>query len=438
MDFEGKFYFLKGSEDLTKPYFDEGDVAVNWAPAAAKARETLTGALGARHLAFLLGSGCSSHVNGEGRECGVPTMQPLARDFLEDERDYKGTALSPDLKKALKEELDVDVSKPEIGRNLERLMELLLSWEFALKNSDAKAYADNLNTIGKCISAVQKYIVERCVIADHDFIDDTILKLYQTFYRKLVYRDRSLPRPWIFTTNYDLFSEQALDRLGVPFCNGFSGVIERRFNPSVFRYALAEQMDISSQKWTSVDNYLYLCKLHGSITWGEDPASLYPIREYADPNAAGDTRLMIYPTPAKQNASLGSPYSDLFREFQSRIAREQSVLVTIGYSFSDEHVNNIIYQALTIPTFRLIAFVSLDASDEIRKLAELGDPRIWLIAGDAPERSGKAHYFDNVIHEFLPESPADRVEDAIRRVRETLIAEEPAALDNGADYDGDG
>lgn len=434
MDGAGKFHFFKGGEDITKTFFGEGDVSVNWPAAAAKARETIMGALGARHLAFLLGSGCSSSKDKKGDEIGVPTMLPLARDFLETDRGYKGTTLSSDLIASLNQKLKIDISKPEISQNLERLMELLLSWEFALKNSDAKTHADSLDLIGKCISLVQKYIVERCVIADHDFIDDTVLTLYQAFYRKLIYRDRSLPRPWIFTTNYDLFNERALDRLGVPLCNGFSGVIERRFNPSTFRYALAEQMDISSQKWSSVDNYIYLCKLHGSVTWGEDTSSLYPIREYPDPSAVGDRRLMIYPTPAKQNASLGSPYSDLFREFQSRIAREQSVLVTIGYSFSDEHVNNIIYQAMTIPTFRLIAFVSLDASDEVKKLAELGDPRIWLIAGDAPGRSGKAHYFDNVVHEFLPESPADQVGDAIRKLRESLIAVAPTdAKEEAAD-----
>ena len=75
--------------------------------------------------------------------------------------------------------------------------------------------------------------------------------------------------------------------------------------------------------------------------------------------AAKDSRVMIYPTPMKQNASFGSPYSDLFREFQARIVRDQSVLVVVGYSFNDEHVNNLIYQALTIPTFRLVAALLL-------------------------------------------------------------------------------
>lgn len=159
-----------------------------------------------------------------------------------------------------------------------------------------------------------------------------------------------------FTLNYDLFNEAAMDRLGLPYCNGFSGTVERRFNPSVFRYALAEQLDIASRKWSVVDGFVYLCKLHGSINWSEDDHGLFPIREHEI--ARSNSSLMIYPSPAKQNASLGSPYADLFREFQSRIVREQSVLFTLGYGFGDEHVNNIIYQALTVPTFRLIVFAA--------------------------------------------------------------------------------
>ena len=94
--------------------------------------------------------------------------------------------------------------------------------------------------------------------------------------------------------------------------------------------------------------------------------------------------MMIFPTPAKQNSSLGSPYADLFREFQSRIVREQSVLITAGYAFGDEHLNHIIYQALTIPTFRLIIFAEPDSDGEIGKLRDLNDPRIWIIGGDGP------------------------------------------------------
>jgi len=55
---------------------------------------------------------------------------------------------------------------------------------------------------------------------------------------------------------------------------------------------------------------------------------------------------MIYPTPLKHEFTLDFPYSDLFRRFADAITQPQSVLVTIGYSFADEHVNRMILSSL--------------------------------------------------------------------------------------------
>jgi hypothetical protein len=131
---------------------------------------------------------------------------------------------------------------------------------------------------------------------------------------------------------------------------------------------------------------------------------------------------MIYPTPAKQNASFGYPYSDLFREFQHRTVRDQSVLFVIGYSFGDEHINNIIFQALTIPTFRLIAFCSPDASGVVQRLRALNDPRIWIIGGDGPDGTRKGHYFDVFVNNFMPEPPGNKIDTAIEKVMTDLSA----------------
>jgi hypothetical protein len=289
---------------------------------------------------------------------------------------------------------------------------------FALRAGTERNLTKELAVVESLIKKVQTFLWGKCTNGKFAHGDRTVADLYETFYRKLVLRDRSLPRPWVFTTNYDLFNETAMDRLGLPYANGFSGVVERRFNPATFRYALAEQLDLTSRKWSAVDGFVYLCKLHGSISWTEDDHGLFPIREEATKDEPG--KVMIYPTPAKQNASLGSPYADLFREFQSRIVREQSVLFTMGFAFSDEHINNIIYQALTIPTFRLVIFVDPTIPGEIAKLRALNDPRIWIIGGDGPAPGRRAHYFDTIIEAFLPQRPSDRIDTAIRNVLEAM------------------
>jgi hypothetical protein len=314
----------------------------------------------------------------------------------------------------------IDISGVKYQNNLESLMEISLSLQFVLRNSGK----DSLKTeargvVDSVISKVTAFILRSCTEGVFQF-DDSVVNLYQTFYRKLIYRDRALPRPWIFTTNYDLFNETAMDRLSVPYGNGFSGTVERRFNPANFRYSLGEQLDISSRKWTAADSFVYLCKLHGSVNWVEDVTGLFPIRELQTPSVNAG-RLMIYPTPAKQSASLGSPYTDLFREFQSRVVRDQSVLFVLGYSFGDEHVNNILFQALTVPTFRMIVFASPSATGVTAQLRALGDPRIWMIGGEGPVSERKAHYFDTFVEHFMPEPPGDKVDKAIAKVLDSLL-----------------
>ena len=425
VDDEGrKFQFLQNGDPVPSE--------LDWNKDIESARQAISEAMGAKNIAFLLGAGCSSMVKNE-KELGIATMAPLAKEFCDETLQARAAGFydDPPLPGAppaswrlTKVELDyldtlgIDLAK-DYSRNLERLMEVLFAQRFVLRQSenlDLHPYRTVLNGI---ITKVQDFLWTRVTKgAFATEADTTVGDLYERFYKKLVLRDRSLPRPWVFTTNYDHFSELAMDRLGIPYANGFSGVVERRFNPAIFRYALAEQLDVASRKWTAVDAFVYLCKLHGSVTWTEDDHGLFPIKEVWPPESA--TKMLIYPTPAKQNSSLGSPYADLFREFQSRIVREQSVLFTVGYAFGDEHLNNIIYQALTIPTFRLVIFAAPDSGGDIAKLRALRDPRIWIIGGDGPTAGTKAHYFDMIVEYFMPQRPSDRIDDAVRKVLSEL------------------
>ncbi|MFF2323347.1 SIR2 family protein [Agrobacterium sp. NPDC058088] len=406
---ERKFSFLKGG--------DAGPGEVAWLDGIDSVRKALADAMNAKNVAFLLGAGCSSSWNGD-QEVGIPTMAPLATEFTK-VRDHDDDLFPTTTeRKELESLYGIKLGDEEYTRNLERLMELLFSMRFILRRSSHGNVEEGRRLVDSIIDKVRAFLWDKCTNGRFAQGDTTVHKLYETFYRKLVLRDRSLPRPWVFTTNYDVFNETAMDRLGLPYANGFSGVVERRFNPATFRYALAEQLDLSSRKWSAVDGFVYLCKLHGSITWTEDDHGLFPIRETTPGKDPG--KVMIYPTPAKQNSSLGSPYSDLFREFQSRIVREQSVLFTMGYAFGDEHINNIIYQALTIPTFRLVIFVDPALEGEIAKLRALSDPRIWIIGGDGREDGRKAHYFDTIVEEFMPQRSAERIDDAVRKVLETM------------------
>ena len=421
---EQKFQFLRNG--------DAEPSELDWNKGIESARQAISEAMNAKNIAFLLGAGCSSLMKDK-KELGIATMAPLAKEFCGETLDARAAGFygdppvagaAPAPWRLTKDELDyldalgIDLAK-DYSRNLERLMEVLFAQRFVLRQSENPDLHPYRAVLDGIIKKVQDFLWTR--VTQGAFAtegDTTVRDLYERFYKKLVLRDRSLPRPWVFTTNYDHFSELAMDRLGIPYANGFSGVVERRFNPAIFRYALAEQLDVASRKWTAVDAFVYLCKLHGSVTWTEDDHGLFPIKEVWPPESTN--QMLIYPTPAKQNSSLGSPYADLFREFQSRIVREQSVLITAGYAFGDEHLNNIIYQALTIPTFRLVIFAAPDTDGEIAKLRALRDPRIWIIGGNGPAEGTRAHYFDMIVEHFMPQRPSDRIDDAVRKVLSEL------------------
>lgn len=410
--------------------------------------------LESRNLSFLIGSGCSLGAH------GIPTMKELAKVFFGSEKELteqlKKLILTSDCRAILKE-LSIKIEAEPFQSNLEIFLGTLYSLRYYYEQiNDIK----KLDKVEKVINRTKTFILYQCLNIDNKGKDGAVQETYKSFYRKLSLRDSNLPKPNIFTTNYDLYSEKAMDELGITYTNGFSGFIERYFNPSIFNYALAEQMDISSFKWNVIDSFIYLFKIHGSVNWVEvqDSNKLFKIKELQDFNFEAlkkQSNIMIYPSPIKQNASLGTPYSDLFRELQKRITQKQSVLVTMGYSFSDEHINNLIYQALTIPTFRLVIFSEIGIhigkdytvqKQTIEKLRELNDPRIWIIGSDQeyekkgdtnPINKGDAlHFFSTITNDLLPDWSENQIESKNEKIIELLKAGTKAAAKTNADDQG--
>lgn len=412
-----ELYFFKGTENVLNKNSKESDNDEE----LKKIQDAFLKVLDNKNLSFLLGSGCSSYekekvdeenstseeVKKEKYQVGIPVMAPMAREF------YGQTDFQED-KEWLKQELKINVDDDNFNTNLEMFLSTLHSLSFynsKINNEDE--IAERVNAI---IIKARNFILQKCLNEENIKAEKDIelLDVYKTFYKKLLTRNPTLPRLNIFTTNYDLYSEKAMDSLGIHYVNGFTGGISKFFNPTIFNYALAEKMDLSNSKWNVIDNFFYLYKIHGSVNWieNEDKGKLFKIQEIQDPTfdvLKGKDNIMIHPTPLKYNASLGSPYSDLFREFQKKLMQNNNILVTIGYSFSDEHINNLIFQAFTIPSFRLI--IIGEPKDTIEKLKDLDDSRIWLIGEERPKKAdGKdnwsyipINYFNRFVSEILPD-----------------------------------
>ena len=71
---------------------------------------------------------------------------------------------------------------------------------------------------------------------------------------------------------------------------------------------------------------------------------------YAPYIPQGVQNLLIYPKDAKDRETADYPYVELHRDFAAALCRPNSVLVTYGYSFGDDHINRVIRDMLTILT----------------------------------------------------------------------------------------
>ncbi|RKI29459.1 hypothetical protein D7V82_05870 [bacterium 1xD8-6] len=155
-------------------------------------------------------------------------------------------------------------------------------------------------------------------------------------------------------------------------------------------------MNLSKNIWERVPNFYNLYKIHGSITWVKNDEQIKEI----DYNHI-DTKdtVMIYPTPLKDRTTLMTPYSDLFRAMETAMLRKNSVLITLGYSLADDHINRLILNSLAVPTFKLVVF---GKSDAIQKLIDMDDARIIVVNSD-----DKIHYFKNFVERAMPDVQED-------------------------------
>lgn len=174
----------------------------------------------------------------------------------------------------------------------------------------------------------------------------------------------------VFTTNYDLLMEQALERHRVAYFDGFMGSRE-----PIFDLQAIEEDDLPA-RWT------LLWKLHGSINWAQDTSGNV-VRRSAD--AADGASALVYPSHLKYDQSRRLPYLAMMDRLKAFLRKPGAILVTCGFSFRDQHINEVIDQSLRAnPTASVHALLygALDGYGEANGLAS-GLHNLTLLADDA-------------------------------------------------------
>ena len=143
----------------------------------------------------------------------------------------------------------------------------------------------------------------------------------------------------IFTTNYDLLFEEAFERVKAPYFDGFAGAREAFFDPA------SVAGDQLSTRWTR------LWKLHGSLGWKAN-AQGEVIR-----TGQSDATHLIFPEHLKYDQTQKAPYAALLDRLRNFLATEDTLLISIGFSFADAHIAARIDEALAAnPAASVFAF----------------------------------------------------------------------------------
>lgn len=193
---------------------------------------------------------------------------------------------------------------------------------------------------------------------------------------------RQVPRTTnIFTTNYDLFIENAVNNLQshsrFVFNDGASGYFERILNSSNYNQVVAYK-GIN-------DNYIMeipsinLIKSHGSVNWKREDDKVIVS------NIVYDNPMIVSPTGyEEQETFINNYFHDMLRIFQIELDKPQSVLIIVGFSFQDKHIAKMVKRALQNRELIVHIFVYKGDGRNILDNLEVTDipPNLKLILTD--------------------------------------------------------
>ncbi|TDP89778.1 SIR2-like protein [Leucobacter luti] len=309
------------------------------------------------NLVILIGSGASFHL-------GSPSTRNLSTKAVEELIIQSGGTVTPH------DGLLLIALNPKDSGDLEKLLNGLQlavalsaqAGDLAItlgSGTDAKEFeVDEVEALRKKIGTALAYACRLpggSASIDKDYRDDPLLAHRRFISRIVRSRRANLPRPRVFTTNYDLVIERALDTLGYPYIDGFSGTVDRRLNLAFYGLDFHRVETTSQQVLARAESALYLHKIHGSLNWravseqhSTTGVESVEVRQVAEDAASDDERVLIYPTTAKEGDTLAYPYSDLMRLLGDAVQQDDTAIISVGYGFADPHINRILLRSLAM------------------------------------------------------------------------------------------
>ena len=259
------------------------------------------------HISFLTGNGCSIYAGSKS------TLEFNISDAVE------------------KDKLDLlsDVIAKISGMPLEEELNALLTiQEFYHIMGDDKEHI-----VSEIITNLKSYLLNNYV--------NSVEYSKLTYHEALLLKLRSfgcLKKVNLYTLNYDLTLEYILDKLSIDYENGFSGFVNRKFDPRTLQFP----------------DKTKLVKIHGSVNWVYDVddriiKETQPKFEDGKVKVEDAEHVLIYPTEQKLYQTYNAPYSELMRSMLDGFETGRNLILVLGYKYGDEHINEILYKAVANP-----------------------------------------------------------------------------------------
>ncbi|MDR2091164.1 MAG: SIR2 family protein [Clostridiales bacterium] len=310
--------------------------------------------VGEKSVIFLLGAGCSC-------DAAVPVSKVMVEKLealLKKDKDYDYNDKLYSLYKYIRCTMEYGnkLSDQETCFNVESLLvtlHMLSDYKRARIYPFIKGYTDdlreyagtNFESVNKLIKIIEEELPKWVTLPSY-----TKAKYYNNFERfqkELNFAIR------IFSLNYDLCLENNVK------CKIETGFIEDR----------PWDGDRFTQSEDDEKTAIYLYKLHGSIDWERNDGQL---RKSAQSKIIPD---IIFGTDVKFQAI--DPYLFYLYEFR-KYALASEIIISIGYSFGDKYINDLICQAMNYDINKKLLSVSptdneSEEAERIRKELNLTD-----------------------------------------------------------------
>jgi hypothetical protein len=285
-----------------------------------------------RHVCVLLGAGAA-------RACGLPDVGRLQE------------RIAARLSGAPADRFEKLVEARDLEQGLSRLRRI-----HALLG-DGSQQIDGLT--GADAQELDRQIC-RAIVTELD-LDQADLAPMKRFAAWIGRADYHLPVE-IFTVNYDLLIETALEALRVPYFDGFVGALR-----AGFRTDLVEAQPGDQSAWLPAF-IARLWKLHGSVAWEwETDKQVVRLGRAVDKHQAA----AIYPSDAKYDESRRVPFVVLHDRLRRALEHPETLMLINGYSWRDQHLNEVIFEAAQHrPRSEVIAFTHSTIPDALRGRAQ--------------------------------------------------------------------